>query len=80
MHLEGEADYNDIRTQMNLQDNLLENTVTFSLYNVDNESFEDIFELTGVKEISSTPELIGNGFKIVRRDCSVSGRMEVLNA
>lgn len=80
MHLKTETRYNDVRTQMNRQNNLLENKLTFCLYNVDSGYFDDIFELTGVKEISSTPELIGNGFKIVKRDYSVSGRLEVLNA
>ena len=79
MHLKGGAEYGDVRTQMNQLRNILdnENTLVFSLQNVSNQLFERLFYLTGVKETAATPELIGNGFKIVKREYTVAGAMEM---
>ena len=76
MHIKQNASYDDALTQMNDLVDLDQTKLSFQLYNLKTRRYEEIFILTGVKEISSTPTLIGNNFKVIRRECNVFGTVE----
>lgn len=77
MHLKGSSQYNDVLTRMNKTiDNLYETRLFFNIYDIRVKQYLELFSMSGVKEISSTPTLIGNNFKTIRREYSVFGTLE----
>ena len=77
MHTKDGSIYDDVLTQMNQPRNLEDTRMHFQLYDAKNKRYDEIFDITGVKELSSTPSLVGNSFKVIRRECAVYGAMEV---